>query len=272
MIAGLKQGINERGAVFAEDGTCTPSRSNEHRARMGRELRTSRQAPDHFVHIRDPDQYGFFFRFPAKLFQLPHGGFLILPGKEHGIIEIKTERTVARRCVIGAVGKMDIVSDVSGTLPLIYVEAGRGGQQNGRFQEIEFGKGLVSFPDKLCMQMGIRAFQGRIVRRSSHVTYIKRTRIQFPDNRLKGLPIPPVIRKNDKRYGVVIGVRLPSAGKQKLQFYEYPFENKTCHADGTDQNRKEHAPCAGIDIQPHVLRILLSANLQEDARKRCDMR
>ena len=122
------------------------------------------------------------------------------------------------------------------------------------------------------MQMGKGAFKCRIVRRGGHISHIKRTRIQFPDNRLKGLPIPPVIGENDKRYGVVIGVRLPSAGKQKLQFYKYPFENKTCHADGTDQNRKEHAPCAGIDIQPHVLRILLSANLQEDARKRCVMR
>ena len=101
--------------------------------------------------------------------------------------------------------------------------------------------------------MRVGAFQRLIIRRSGHIAHIKRTGIQFSDDRFKGLPIPPVIGKDDKGYGVVTGVRLTSAGKKKLQFYICSFEYKTCNADCTDQDRKEHAPGSGINIQPHML-------------------
>ena len=256
VIPRRKQGVNDPAAVFFEDGALAPGRREQHRALMLRQRRVCVQPREHIIHVRDADLDDLLGGQRAQLFERAHLLDLILTREQDGVIVVDAEHPVAAD-VAGRVRQVDVIVDLLRALPLVDIQPRRRGQHDGGVEEIELGKGLVALLDELRMDVREVVFERGVVRRGGHVDRVDALFIELAAHGAEHAPIPLVIRKNDQRDLLCAGIDLFAAAEHEAQLQQPRLEHIRDGADDPDEDRKEHAARAGVNVKSHPGSVLL---------------
>ena len=147
---------------------------------------------------------------------------------------------------------MRIPADIPGAFPLIDIQAGRAGQHDIRLQHVHPGKGPVALAGKLRFHMLIFFFQQGIVRGGGQVQHGFPALFHLVAEGLEDRIIALAVgEKHKRRPGFAFVAAFPAA-EENLQFHPAVAECVDRRPDDTDQDREQHAPRAGIDIESHL--------------------
>ncbi len=162
----------------------------------------------HLVEIRNADVDYLLLRQPSELFQRAYLLDLKIAGHKYSVIVVGPEHAVARDFA-RRMQHVDIAVYVLAALPLIDIKPRSCGEQDGRAQEVQLGKALVSVTDELAVQMLVAAGQRRIVLGLGHVGNVNTSSAQLAADRLENIPVALIVRKDDKRQLFLRDLRAP---------------------------------------------------------------
>ena len=155
---------------------------------------------------------------------------------------------------------MHIAAHVLGALPLVHVQARRGGEQHVRPQQVEPGKGAVPLADELAFHRAVFLFQRRIVRRGRHIGQRLAAPLEFVADRLKQVPVALAVREDHIREAVLpLLFFLFPAAEHEAELHQGVAEQIDAGAQHADQDGEQHAARAGVDIQAYDKALHISA-------------
>jgi len=250
VVTGLQERIDDLASVDAEDRTGAPGGSQQDGTGMLRNGTGSGMADGHLIHVGNAHSYQLLGGKAPQLLQLADIPLLMGTGDHQCVVVIDTEHTVTGHFPCG-VEDVDVVVHVFGTLPLVYVQTGGGGQDDGGIEEIQLGEGLVAGTDELCVHMAVGVIQRGVVTGGGHVDHIHTALVQLPaDGRKDGL-VALVIGEDDKRDLPVTEFFL-SAAHRKAELDKQHTQGIDGGADQPQQYRKQHTARTGINVQLHM--------------------
>ena len=250
VIARREQLVDDLSAVLLQNGALSPRGREQHRPLVRRRRPGIAQAAGHLIHVGDADLHELLFRQTAQLLERAHVLHLILARQQHRVIVVDAEHAI-RHGLARGVEHVDIASNVLRALPLVDVQPRRRREHHRRLEEVQLREGLVAVADELPLDVFIGVIYGGVVGGSGHVYHVHPAPVQLAADGLEHIPVPLVVREDDERQLLRVPLHLLAAAQNKAELDDPGLEQVVQRPDDSDQDRKEHAARARINVQSH---------------------
>ena len=201
--------------------------------------------------MRQTGHHAFLGRQMTQCLHLPDFIDLVFPAQQQGIVVVNSEHPVAGYAV-GGMEHMYIPADVSGTFPLIDIQAGGAGKHDVCLQHVHPGKSPVAFTGELCFDMLIFLLQQGIIRRSREVQHGFPALFHLVAEGLENGPVTLAVGEKYKGDPGRFPASVFSAAEQNLQFHPAVPQGIDGRTDDADQDREQHASRARVDVENHI--------------------